>query len=242
MSKDPTDFYDWLRSLSNNNVHYFLEGGQAVNIWAYKYVEENTKLRDYFPFTSKDCDICIDSDAFKRISTILNGSFIRSNSPSAGQLGMIISEDNDLTLDLLSNVFGLNLDELRRVENRVMEIQDIKIIDPLYLFKGKCHNLVNLPQTDRNDRKHVLMLSLIIPEYLNSFLKALHEDTHLNPRELIKEIKLLLNFQKDHCVRRVMESLDITFKNMIPLDHLSTSKSDLICKYTENSLLPLFRM
>jgi hypothetical protein len=66
-----------------------------------KYVEENTKLRDYFPFTSKDCDICIDSDAFKRISTILNGSFIRSNSPSDGQLGMIISEEAFTPLQIL---------------------------------------------------------------------------------------------------------------------------------------------
>ena len=37
MSKDPSDFHDWLTSLSDNNIHYFLEGGQAVNIWALKY-------------------------------------------------------------------------------------------------------------------------------------------------------------------------------------------------------------
>ncbi len=240
MDKEPSDFYDWLNKLSLNNIHYFLEGGQAVNLWAYRFVDENTTLKNYLPFTSKDCDIWIDADAFKNISKVLDGSFVRSSSPSDGQLGIITSEDQELTLDLLSNVFGLNMDELRQTEKRVLEIENIKIIDPIYLFKGKCHNLVNLPQIDRHDGKHTLMLSLIIPEYIKGYIDALDTGTPQYPRELINEIKLLLSLQKDQFVREAMNTLDLTIEQLIPLDELSSCSNELIRKYTEGSLKRLF--
>lgn len=235
MAKKPDDFHYWLSQLTESNIHYFLEGGQAVNIWALTFLERCNALQDYLPFTSKDCDIWISSDGLKQIGSVLKGSLKKSHSPSDGQLGIITSEDKKLTLDLLSNVFGLNMQELKRAQKRVLEVENVKIIDPIYLFKGKCHNLVNLPQVDRNDAKHLKILILVIPLYLEGFLEAItYGDA--TQRDLIREIKLFLNFRKDLYVRQAMRLLEVTFEEMIPMNRLINSRFDLIKKYTVETL------
>ncbi len=217
MSKEPSVFLDWLRQLSAHNINYFLEGGQAVNLWAYRFTSEEPELFSYLPFTSKDCDIWIDADGFKRINDILKAHLKKSSSPLDGQLGIVTSYDNELVLDLLQDVFGLNNNELKQAISRRLEVEGIKVIDPIYLFKGKCHNLVNLPQSGRNDAKHILMLSLIIPTYLKAYLTALNSGESDDPKHLKDEIKLLLSFQKDKHVRQAISEFEITFEQLIPL-------------------------
>jgi len=34
MPKNPFDFDDWLLTLKEHGLNYFIEGGQAVNLWA----------------------------------------------------------------------------------------------------------------------------------------------------------------------------------------------------------------
>ncbi len=241
MSKEPSAYYAWLNELKKHEIHYFLEGGQAVNLWAFRFIGDNAQLEKYLPFTSKDCDIWIDSDAFKRIGGILNGSFKKSNSPLDGQLGIITSRDKELVLDLLKDVFGLNNNELKSAEDRSLDIEGIQVIDPIYLFKGKCRNLASLPQRDRNDTKHILMLSLIIPQYIRGFLKALNAGESNDPRDLKNEIKLLLSFEKDRFVKQAMDSLGLTFKELIPLEAIYSCSDEYIKKYAEGSLKRLFK-
>ena len=239
MSKNPSDFLHWLSVLSEHDFNYFLEGGQAVNVWALTYEEKSSELTKYLPFASKDCDIWVDEIALRNIANVLDGDLKRGKSPSDGQLGIFTSKDKELTLDLLSNVYGLKLEELKKAQERLIQIQGIKIIDPLYLFKGKCHNLVSLPQIDRNDSKHLLMLGLIIPEYLKGFIEAIKQEGK-EPRILVREIKVLLGFGKDRFVREAMKSLDISFRSIIPMDELLACEIDVIVKYAKLSLTPLF--
>lgn len=236
MSKEPSAFHDWLSQLSEHGINYFLEDGQAVNLWAYRFINSQPQLTNYLPFTSKDCDIWIDADGFKKISQVLDGYLKKSTSPLDGQLGIITSSDKELVLDLLQDVFGLKNNELKKAITRSLDIQDIKVIDPIYLFKGKFHNYTNLPQTGRNDTKHLRMLSLIIPEYLKAYLDALYSDESSDPQDLKNEIKLLLSFEKDKYVKQAMESLSLTFKQLIPLKELYSCGNDLISKYVNGSL------
>ena len=50
MSLDPASFQNWLQTLSQNNINYFLEGGQAVNLWANRFVSIAPELKAYIPF------------------------------------------------------------------------------------------------------------------------------------------------------------------------------------------------
>lgn len=50
---------DFLTDLGSTGMPYFLEGGQAMNFWTGFYAERagGVGLKDFAPFTSKDCDI-----------------------------------------------------------------------------------------------------------------------------------------------------------------------------------------
>lgn len=60
MAKEPFDFDDWLLKLKEHDLDYFVEGGQAVNLWALRYFDVIPELRRHLPFNSKDCDIWVD--------------------------------------------------------------------------------------------------------------------------------------------------------------------------------------
>lgn len=50
----PDDFAEPLRKIEASQLDYFVEGGQAVNIWAEVCSEAAPGVIDYAPFTSKD--------------------------------------------------------------------------------------------------------------------------------------------------------------------------------------------
>ncbi|MGB2011584.1 MAG: hypothetical protein ACPHYF_08655 [Akkermansiaceae bacterium] len=73
MPKDPFDFDDWLLKLKEHGLNYFVEGRQAVNLWALRYFDEIPELAEYLPFNSKDCDIWVDYQTLQKISSVLTG-------------------------------------------------------------------------------------------------------------------------------------------------------------------------
>jgi hypothetical protein len=74
--------------------------------------------------------------------------------------------------------------------DRAPIFHDIKVIDPIYLFRSKCHCFMGLPQGDRQDERHVRMLALILPEYISLLIDE-SDRGNIPDRDLLKEIKLL---------------------------------------------------
>jgi hypothetical protein len=64
----PHDFAPQLRAMEASGLEHFLEGGQAVNVWAEVYASECPALVELAPFTSRDCDVWLGHGAFKRRS------------------------------------------------------------------------------------------------------------------------------------------------------------------------------
>ena len=72
----------------------------------------------------------------------------------------------------MTTVYGIPSTDLPRMLKRVVDDGNIRVIDPIYLFRSKWHCLHGLDQSDRQDARHVRMLALILPEYL-SFLRKI---------------------------------------------------------------------
>lgn len=96
---------------------------------------------------------------------------------------------------------------------------------------------MNLPQEGRNDEKHLLMMSMILPKYLEGLLATIHITQNFKPRDLIKEIKLLISFKKDKFVWNAMQRLSLTFSDLIPLEKLLSSQFPIISQYASKSLI-----
>jgi hypothetical protein len=227
MSKEtrPEDYLGVLKSLTDDGCSYFLEGGQAVNFWAEYFTLRAggvIELEKYQPFTSKDCDLWVSMAALEHFESKIDGQLKKGKSPADGQLAVFTTDgEPPLKIDLMSGVFGIPPADIGRLEKRALEVRGIRLLDPLFLFKGKCHNLVKLPQLGRQDLKHLMMLSLILPAYLEELLEAV-KTGDLDERQFLKEIKLLLQIGRDAWVRQGLKKAGLTLTEVIPIKILSS--------------------
>jgi hypothetical protein len=217
------DYLDFLGDLGAANAPYFLEGGQAVNLWAEYFSNKGAEgaMNRFRPFTSKDCDLWVSFAAFRHIeSAVRGGKLIKGTSPADGQIGIFTLEgDRPLRIDLMSNVYGIDQARIPRVLERAIIIGGISIIDPLSLFQSKCHCLLGLDQTGRQDDKHVRMLCQLLPEHFRDAL----EDTLSGlstQRALISELKLLQRILKLQKVRQALQNIGADPVTLFPTKQL----------------------
>ena len=222
----PGDFAPALRRIEASRLDYFVEGGQAVNIWAEVYLDAAPEVTEFAPFTSKDCDLWVGPDLFRQFEQVLpGGTLTRASDPSQGQLGIYTTNDKPpRVIDLFDGVYGRSREEVSRALDRSLVVGGIRLIDPLFLFKAKCHNLAKLPnQEERNDAKHLGILMRILPAHFEVLLElALQHDPAKADRKLLNEIKLLVSFRRDQWVRRVLEERSISLERALPIERLRT--------------------
>lgn len=154
-------YLDFLHSLRESGETYFVEGGQAVNYWA-EYIDAGNPagpLETLRPFTSKDCDVWINHTTWERLKKSPGGRLRKGTSPSDGQLGILtLNEDPLRVVDLMSTVYGIPLRDHPRLLERVIDDGNIKVMDPIYLFRSKCHCLLGL---DQNFSFRILRLQVL---------------------------------------------------------------------------------
>lgn len=217
-------FLDFLVCLHTSGADFFVEGGQAVNFWA-EYIDSMDparRLGALRPFTSKDCDIWVSQRAWEQIKRHPGGTLRLGTSPADGQLAILtLREEPPLVVDVMSTVYGIPARDYPRLLERVLDNGEMKVIDPLYLFLSKCHCLLGLDQSDRQDERHVRMLALILPEYL-SFLIAGAAAEKLGDRAILKEIKLLRKILGTNACRRTLGRLEIDPDSLIPWSRMET--------------------
>ncbi len=211
-------YLDFLTSFRVSGDGYFLGRGQAVNFWA-EFIDARIptqSLSGFRPFTSKDCDVWISHSAWKRVKRSPGGILRESTSPADGQLAILtLNDDPPRVVDLMTTVYGIPSADYPRMLERVIDDGNIKVIDPIYLFRSKCHCLLGLDQSDRQDQRHVRMLALILPEYLSLLInEAIAGD--LGERAVLKEIKLLRKILGTSVCRRALGRLGLDPHALIP--------------------------
>lgn len=219
------DYVTFLQELGETNEPYFLEGGQAVNFWAEFYSARSRAdgLNEFLPFTSKDCDIWIGWAALKYFQAGKGGTFTKGDSPADGQIGVFtIDEMPPRTIDVMSGVYGIRAAENDMLLERAPRVNGISVLDPLNLFRSKCHCLIDLDQTDRQDGKHLRMLCLILPVYLSE-LVAEAESGAIAERHLLREVKLLRRYCSLSRCRRALLQIKTSPEALFPIRAMKES-------------------
>ena len=235
-----TDYAEFLTTLDNEGKAYFLEGGQAVNLWA-EYFSGKTnhdRLNQLRPFVSKDCDIWISQAALQHLETTTRyGSIRKGTSPVDGQIAIYtIKGAPPLTIDLMGGVYGIPPKMNNRLNERAVNFEGLRVLDPLYLFQSKCHCLSNLPQEGRQDKKHLFILLAVVPEYLRELLLHAQEKI-ITERNLIAELKLLLKISNKTQVKQALDLINHQTSELFPVDELLASGLPLIQKFTKMTLI-----
>lgn len=218
----PDDYAPYLQELGRANLPYFIEGGQAVNALAEFFLEDEPALHRFQPYTSKDCDLWVGKATLDRIEGVLRGELHRAADPAQVQLGVFRCHGQPHKLDLFGHVHGLTLNELAKVGRRVLVFDGVRVLDPLYLFKAKCHNLMELGQRGRQDRRHVEMLQLIVQAYFRHLVQQC-QARKLTQRAVLKDIKLFRSFARDVVVRRALAELGVGLDSLVPVPALERS-------------------
>lgn len=209
-----------------------------MNFWA-DYFERKggaEGLHAFRPFTSKDCDIWVSPGAWTEIRKTENSRLVQGGSPADGQLGILTLQQVPLRIvDLLSGVYGIRQSELARLCERAPVFHGIKVIDPIYLFRSKCHCLLGLDQSERQDARHVRMLALIVPAYLSMLIDEIDSE-NLSDRAILKEIKLLRKMLGTSACRRALNQLEIEPDTLIPWRKLETCQLGILSAFARTAL------
>ena len=227
------DYLAFLQDLSRSNEPYFLEGGQAVNFWAEYYSAKCNPdgLEQFVPFTSKDCDVWIGWAALRYFQGKSGGTLLKGNSPADGQIGIFTIEGEiPKTIDLMSGVYGIRPAQNGLLLGRAPSVNGITVLDPLNLFRSKCHCLIDLDQTERQDEKHLRMLCLILPVHFAALIEEAMAGT-INERQLIREIKLLRRFCSLNRCRRALERLALSQDALLPIRAMADSGLPLLSAF-----------
>jgi len=220
-----TDYLSFLKDLGASGADYFLEGGQAVNFWAEYFSAKGAGkvLAPFQPFTSKDCDVWASYSALQYLRSKKEGRLIAGSSPADGQVGVFVIDGSPkMSIDIMTNVYGIPQGRLKQLIERSLAIQGIRVIDPIFLFVSKCHCLLGLDQTDRQDEKHLRLLRFLIPEHFKGLIEEAIAG-HLTQRALINELKLLQTILKTNRVKRALQRIGSEALDLIPLKQLEQS-------------------
>ena len=158
---------------------FIIVGGQAANIWAAYYLPREARLQAHFPFTSKDLDLIGTKTDAERVAAAIHW---HAGAPpvGGGPVEAVLHSEPEGT--------GLNVEFLREIkgvphetvlayarENLVRvaggsEPVPVRVLDPVLLLAGKIRNAVDIeqhqPEKPRQDVKHVAMLALCVPHFL----------------------------------------------------------------------------
>lgn len=227
------DFADFLRELAKRSDQQFLVGGQAVNFWAEVFDRKghHNELPAMRPFTSKDCDVWVGGSLWNELKATEKGRLICGQSPADGQLGILkLGGDPVQLVDFLSGIYGFRPQEQKKLYDRALMFDGVKVIDPISLFRSKCHCFLHLDQADRQDERHVRIMALVLPEYL-ALLAGEVESGGLSARSVIREIKWLEKTVGLAACRRAMEMLGIAKNSLIPFARLKRSEAEELRRY-----------
>ena len=130
---------------------------------------------------------------------------------------------------------GESLQRFQMLE-RSLVIQGIRVIDPTFLLQSKCHCLLGLDQTDRQDEKHLRMLCVLVPAHLNGLLDEAIAG-HLTQRALINELKLLKKVLKTNRVRRSLKRIGSNPDDLVPVGKLTQSGLTKVVHFAETAYL-----
>jgi hypothetical protein len=159
---------------------FIIVGGQAVNIWAAYYLPREPRMQVHLPFTSKDLDLVGTKTDAQRVAAA-TGWNIAPLPVRGGPVEAVLSSEPagaGLKVEFLREILGVGHDRIVTYarENLVRvpgseEPLPVRVLDPVILLGAKIRNAVDIkqdvPENPRQDVKHVAMLALCVPHFLD---------------------------------------------------------------------------
>jgi hypothetical protein len=184
LNSDPTYPHDY-RIIAASELRPTIVGGQAVNLWAITFLENNPEDLST-RYASGDLDVLSAPRILEflqqlgpawRVDKIPFWSFGDGREAIARGLA---TDRRKLLVEVLKHVHGLDAQDLQGVEDIDYAGVTFRVLDPVSLLKSKAANVRDLDQVGpppRHDRPHLELIARCLPLYL----RRLHEGAVANP-------------------------------------------------------------
>lgn len=217
-----------------------LVGGQAVNLWALLFLDDEPKLKKFAPFTSGDCDVVATQTWLRRIADKhgLPYKLFRAGqaSPAVGCIFLPIGKKSEIELQVLRDVVGLTRNEVINAAFEVeFEGQTLQVLNPTTLLKAKITNLNSLPQKGRYDFQHVQILIHCVRTALKQQI-ALLEEGQATPRKCIEVFEAVIRLITSKEAEAVAKKFEVDFKQAIPIKEISVRREPQFRNFIEKRL------
>jgi hypothetical protein len=206
----PTEFADIL----NLDPPLFLVGGQAVNLWALYY---RGKTYDLAPFVSRDIDILGNKTTLLEIAGRLNAEphFFHMRPPT-NEVGYIVSNNlsgKPIPIEVLTHVHGVKNEELQNPHYSMIvgdSATTVQVPGPVALLKAKIANSVDIPQENRQDMRHVKILTRLLPAYLADAYSSVG-NSRMKERDFLNLLEKLIEIITSDKGKRVLGEIKTDF-------------------------------
>jgi hypothetical protein len=213
-------------------------GGHAVNLWAMYFLSTGVdELSKHLPFTSKDLDLVGTWDLLERLHQRLKGKLARSEprSPVLGRLVVPSPSGEDLTIEVLHTVKGLDFKELARTVDLQADEVFGRVLMPHLVLKAKIENAVTIEQSGRNDVKHVGMMILVVRAFISELAGQVAEGG-FSGRTLVNFLgetwEIVASSQAEEAAR--LWAFD--FSKIWPREELESTGNDKISRWLQHRL------
>jgi len=192
-----------------------LVGGQAVNLWAMYYHKRTISLA---PFVSRDVDVLGDRETLEALAKLAGTKpqFFPIKPPS-NEVGVVIAKDHQglpLLIEVLRYVHGVSNEELREfIYTLALGDTVVQVPGPIALLQAKLANVADLAQTGRQDARHVLILTRVMPAYLEDIQKVVLGG-QMEERKLIELLERLLFVVTNKKARKTFEELRLEARQL----------------------------
>ena len=206
-----------------------------MNFWAGYYLERVPGLAEFLPFASKDVDLVGDAEDLYLLAKIVKGTLTKYRDVRQQLIGLLTSGDEpSLKFEVLRGIYGPVT--LAQIQSRCRTVCGIRIADPISMLVSKCHNVAGIDQERRQDVRHVKMLAPVSNEYLLDVLAGV--DEKITPRQLIKELRFLLDFSEDVQFQKGLNMAGHSLRDCLPMEELAElgERFPAISRFVENTL------
>jgi hypothetical protein len=236
------DYAEALAVPARDGLPQVIVGGQAVNIWAERYLAREPDLANFFPFTSKDLDLIGNEFDFERIAAATGAKKLPSLRkvfvPTVGvlEISRPEPESSQIKIEVLKRIYGVTTEEIMRgavlLERKGVKL---RVIDPITLLEAKIQNAAHLPQHARQDVKHVKMMTLAVRGFLREMLAQV-EAEKLNARDCVDSQERVLQVVSTRAAQQVATRHNIRWLDAFPLAELEMTRSQKLRNFSEKRL------
>lgn len=203
-------------------------GGQAVSIWADRYLASEPELRQYLPFTSKDLDLLgdyLDLDHLAKATGFRKESAPRKLLiPSAGYLEIPRAGARPIKVEVLKRIHGVTTAEAKATA-LVVEQEGVRyrVLHPVILLKAKLEATIDLPQAkpglERQDLRHLRIMLVCVRGFLRELIAAV-EAGKLPGRDCVNLLEETMAFATSTSGIKARKKHGIDWRTALPIASL----------------------